>query len=105
MAVGVGMSRQATAAGDSGGQLGATDPGQSGIADGDEDGDEDGDGLAGFWVVAGLAGFWVGLGSGTQVGATVPGMRPNGPARRPGASPGRRTAEEPLNGFAGGRKR
>ena len=78
MAVGVGMSRQATAAGDSGGQLGATDPGQSGIADGDGDGD----GLAGFWDAAGLAGFWVGLGSGTQVGATVPGMRPDGPARR-----------------------
>jgi hypothetical protein len=63
VAVGVGMSRQATAAGDSGGQLGATDPGQSGIADGD------GDGVAGFWVAAGLAGFWVGLGSGRQAKA------------------------------------
>ena len=77
MAVGVGMSRQTTAAGDRGSQLGATDPGQSGIAEGDGLAD-----LAGFWVGAGLAGFWVGLGSGTQVGATVPGMRPDGPARR-----------------------
>jgi hypothetical protein len=74
VAVGVGMSRQTTPAGDRGDQLGGTDPGQSGIADGD--------GLAGFWVVAGLAGLWVGLGSGTQVGTTVPGVRPDGPARR-----------------------
>jgi hypothetical protein len=58
VAVAVGMSRQTTAAGDRGGQLGAADPGQSGIADGDGLAD-----LAGFRVGAGLAGFWVGLGS------------------------------------------